>query len=154
MQLSRFSDYSLRVLFYVAVNDKRLANLAEIADFYNISLDHLRKVVHNLGKQGYLKTYRGKKGGFCLARAASEINLGALVAMTEGRLPLIDCAGQSCRLSPHCHLQSVLAEAQSAFFNVLSQYTLADLIADRQMQRLIKVEQIDAASPGTIETTI
>ena len=143
MQLSRFSDYSLRVLFFVAVNDGRLANLAEIAEFYGISLEHLRKVVHNLGKQGYLKTYRGKKGGFCLARPASEINLGELVATTEGRAPLIDCASQPCRLDRHCHLQAVLVEAQAAFFRVLEQYTLADLIADRQMQQLIQVETVE-----------
>lgn len=139
MQLSRFSDYSLRVLFYVAINDQKRSNLSEIADFYSISREHLRKVVHTLGKLEYLSTYRGKSGGISLARPAAEINLGQLLSQTEGTTPLIDCNSQPCRLTAHCRLQGVLAEAQQAFFAVLQQYTLADLINDRQMQALIQV---------------
>lgn len=143
MQLSRFTDYSLRVLFYVAMNPDKLATLSEIAHFYDISLEHLRKVVHALGKSGHLETYRGKKGGIRLALAPEAINLGALIAQTEGTSPLVDCHRSPCRLASNCSLQSVLAEAQRAFFDSLSQYTLADLLSNQPMrERLIAVEEL------------
>ncbi len=142
MQLSRFTDYSLRVLFYVTTHPDRLSTLSEIALFYDISLEHLRKVVHALGKSGHLDTYRGKKGGIRLALTPGEINLGTLIAQTEGAAPLLDCEHPPCRLANHCSLQSVLAEAQQAFFDCLSQYTLADLLTNPAMRaQLIDVEE-------------
>lgn len=141
MQLSRFTDYSLRVLFYVAMNQERLTTLSEIAQFYGISLEHLRKVVHALGKSGHLNTYRGKKGGISLALDPSLINLGELIAQTEGRPPLVDCHSLPCRLSSNCTLQSVLAQAHEAFFDSLSNYTLSDLLNNPPMR-----EQLIASS--------
>ncbi|MFC6673818.1 RrF2 family transcriptional regulator [Marinobacterium aestuariivivens] len=138
MQLSRFTDYTLRVLFYVAINNDRLATLNEIADFYQISVEHLRKVVHALSKSGYLKTYRGKHGGIRLNRPADQINIGELVVQTEGPQPLIDCAGLECCLTSMCNLQNTLAQAQKAFIDTLSQYSLADMLNNpRMQQRLI-----------------
>jgi Rrf2 family nitric oxide-sensitive transcriptional repressor len=138
MQLSRFSDYTLRVLFYAATHTDRLSTLSEIAGFYDISIEHLRKVVHALGKRGYLNTYRGKKGGVCLARPPEEINIGQVVADSEGTAPLVDCNSQPCRLAGQCTLQNALARAQQAFFDTLKEYTLADLLRNESMQsRLI-----------------
>lgn len=142
MQLSRFTDYSLRVLFYVAMNPDRLATLGEIAQFYDISLEHLRKVVHALGKSGHLDTYRGKKGGIRLSMAPEQINLGTLIAQTEGTSPLVDCHRAPCRLADNCTLQSVLEQAQQAFFESLSQYTLADLLTNQPMRtQLIDIKE-------------
>lgn len=138
MQLSRFTDYSLRVLFYVAINNERLATLNEIADFYQISVEHLRKVVHALSKSGHLKTYRGKNGGLRLNLPPAQINIGAIVRQTEGSEPLVDCNSQPCCLSGICNLQGALAEAQQAFMASLGQYSLADLLDNPRMQhRLI-----------------
>ena len=134
MQLSRFTDYTLRVLFYVAANDDRLVTLSEIATSYQISIEHLRKVVHALAKQGRLATFRGKNGGIKLAKAPSEINLGEVVADAEGREPLINCGQQKCLLTGFCSLQHVLNDAQTAFMGVLNQYTLADLLDDKRMR--------------------
>ncbi|PSL10016.1 BadM/Rrf2 family transcriptional regulator [Marinobacterium halophilum] len=141
MQMSRFTDYSLRVLLYVAINTERLATLNEIATFYGISLEHLRKVVHALGKSGHLDTFRGKKGGIRLALAPEQVNIGALVAQTEGSSPWIDCQGNACRLTGHCSLQTILATAQQAFFESLGQHTLADLLHNPLMR-----EQLIASS--------
>jgi len=138
MQLSRFSDYTLRVLFYTATHTERLSTLSEIAGFYDISIEHLRKVVHALGKRGYLNTFRGKKGGFCLALPPEEINIGEVVAHSEGTSPLVDCNSQPCRLAGQCTLQDALDRAQQAFFATLREYTLADLLRSDTMQtRLI-----------------
>ncbi|MCP4596198.1 Rrf2 family transcriptional regulator [Neptuniibacter sp.] len=134
MQLSRFTDYTLRVLFYTATNSDRLVTLSEIASYYDISIEHLRKVVHALSKTGYLDTYRGKNGGIKLAKATGEINLGDLIAQAEGNEPLINCAQQSCRLTGFCTLQGVLGQAQQAFMSVLKGYTLEDLLGNPVMR--------------------
>ena len=136
MHLNRFTDYSVRTLLLVAANPGRLVQLSEIADFYDISIDHLRKVVHNLSKLGYLQTQRGKRGGMCLALPAGQINLGQLIAQVEGRSPLIDCSS-GCSLTPMCGLQAVLRQAEAAFYDVLEQHTLASLMSDKQMQRVL-----------------
>ena len=112
MRLSRFADYAVRVLIYSAMHPSRLVNLQELSDFYGISLAHLRKVVHKLGRLGYLKTARGKGGGLQLQRAVEEINIGAVVAELEGREPLLDCSGLSCVARPACGLPRVLRPVQ------------------------------------------
>ncbi|WP_286238602.1 RrF2 family transcriptional regulator [Neptuniibacter halophilus] len=139
MQLSRFTDYTLRVLFYVATNNDRLVTLAEIAGCYNISVEHLRKVVHALSKGGHLATFRGKNGGIRLAKAPELINIGQVVAEAEGQEPLINCSQQMCILTGFCSLQQVLGEAQQAFMAVLQQHTLADMLSNPKItQTLIK----------------
>lgn len=139
MQLSRFSDYALRTLLYLGANKNEKATLAMVSEYYDISLDHLRKVVHELAKLNYLKTYRGKHGGFELQYTPNEINLGEVLKQTEGMSPLIDCGSQPCRLDPVCTLKGILAEAQRAFFTTLEQYTLADLLRSRKMQKELRI---------------
>ena len=99
MQLSRFTDFSLRVLLYLAINRQKRATLQEIADFYPLSLEHLRKVVHALARAGYLLTYRGKNGGMELARPPKDILIGEVVRQFEGQENLVDCEGLDCRLA-------------------------------------------------------
>ncbi|MGH1461728.1 MAG: RrF2 family transcriptional regulator [Neptuniibacter sp.] len=134
MQLSRFTDYTLRVLFYAASNKDRLVTLSEIASYYDISVEHLRKVVHALSKTGYLDTYRGKNGGIKLAKPASDINLATIVNQAEGDEPLINCPQQKCCLTGFCSLEGVLAQAQQAFISVLENYTLDQLLNNPKMR--------------------
>ena len=142
MRLTAFTDYSLRVLTYLAVEPDRRATIAEIANAFAISENHLMKVVHFLGKHGFLTNVRGKGGGMTLARPAREINVGAVVRLTEAdALPAecFDSANNTCVITPACHLRKVLQEAVDAFYAVLGQYTLADLVGERQ--RLVPPEQ-------------
>ncbi|MBY4677149.1 RrF2 family transcriptional regulator [Marinobacterium arenosum] len=134
MQLSRFTDYSLRVLFYVATHDERLCTLAEIANYYQISIEHLRKVVHSLAKSGHLETFRGKNGGIRMKMTPEQVNIGDLIAQTEGFGPLINCEQQHCCLTGICSLQGALHQAQRAFMDTLRQYTLAQLLNNEAMK--------------------
>ena len=132
MQMTKYSDYSLRALIYLGLNRHRRCTIREIADAYGISENHLMKLIHQLGREGFIRTTRGKNGGLELAVPASEINLGSVFRATEGTLQLVEClAGQkknTCPIAGPCRLTGVLDEALQAFLDVLDQYTLEDML--------------------------
>ena len=131
MQVSRFTDFSLRALLYLAINDSKRATLAEIAAFYPVSLDHLRKVVHELSRAGFVRTYQGKTGGIELGRDPAGIRIGDVVRHFEAHDSFINCHGLGCRLAAVCTLKTILDEGQEALFESLNRYTLADLVNAR-----------------------
>jgi Rrf2 family nitric oxide-sensitive transcriptional repressor len=140
MRLTAFTDYSLRVLVYVATAPERRATIAEVARAFDISEHHLVKVVHLLGREGWLLNTRGRGGGFALAGPPSAVNVGAVVRATEGRDVPAECFREdgACVLAPACRLAGVFAEALAAFYRALDRYTLADLVADpRPLQSIL-----------------
>ena len=136
MKLTLYTDYSLRVLLYLASapENNKLIQIKEIAEAYDISKNHLMKVTFHLGKLGYVETIRGRNGGLMLAKEPKEVNIGELVRQTEEDFHLVECFQDhaSCVISPHCKLQGVLYQAPQAFISVLDQYTLADLIINKE----------------------
>jgi len=136
VKLTSFTDFSLRVLIYLAAEPQRRATIAEIANAYGINENHLTKVVHFLGRHGWLATVRGKGGGLGLARSPEDIVIGTVVRQTEGEDVPAECFAQdtdNCCISRVCRLKGVLREATEAFHAVLDRYTLADLTRNRQM---------------------
>ena len=134
MRLSSYSDYALRILIYLAVQPDKLPTIAEIAERYGISRNHLMKVAHQLGVGGYVETVRGRGGGLRLGKPAEAIRLGDVVRFTEQDLAIVECmgAGNECLLTPSCVLKGVLGEALQAFLAVLDEYTLADVIRQKR----------------------
>lgn len=133
MRLSTFSDYSLRVLMYLgAQQPDRLTTIAEIAAGHGVSEAHLMKVVHQLGRCGYIETVRGKGGGMRLAHAPQKIVIGEVIRQTENDFNLVECfsADGACRIQGACGLSAILDQALNALFQVLDRYTLADLLAN------------------------
>jgi Rrf2 family nitric oxide-sensitive transcriptional repressor len=153
MRLTRYTDYSLRVLMHLAARPEQLASIGEIAKAYGISHNHLMKVVHDLRKAGYVASVRGRSGGMRLARPAAEINIGEVVRHTEEGFDLADCG--SCIIAPACALTSVLNEALDAFMTVLDRHSLADLVmsranALRQLFMHAPLRDPDAALPAAV----
>lgn len=133
MELSRFTDYSLRTLLYAGMHPGRTITVSEVATAYGISENHLVKIIHNLGKLGFLETKRGRSGGFQLSMPPSEINIGAVVRTTES-LALVECLGADgggCPIVRACILKRVIAEARDAFLETFDRYTLQDLLKNR-----------------------
>ena len=130
MHITRYTDYSLRVLIYLALNSGNRSTIKDIADSYGISKNHLMKVVHNLNKRGYIETLRGKKGGMLLSKKPENINIGKLVLELEPDFNLVECFSHdgNCAITSVCELKSILGVALSAFIKKLSEYTLADVI--------------------------
>lgn len=130
MQLTKFSDYSLRVLMYLAEHQDSLCIVKDISDFHAISHHHLVKVVHHLAKLELIQTSRGKGGGICLAAKPEDLYLGALIEQLEPNMNLVECfqsETNTCRITNTCKLKGILHQAKTAFITSLNQYTLADI---------------------------
>lgn len=160
MKLTTFSDYTLRVLMFLAIDRSRLATIPEIAAAYGISENHLMKVVHQLARSGVVESVRGKGGGIRLAREPGDIRIGQIVRTSEGRGPIVECMPEAkvtneaneaseakevkhtpgaaadphagCRIAPVCRLTKVLVQAFDALYATLDEYTLADLVNEPQ----------------------
>ncbi len=132
LRLNLSTDYSLRMLLYLGLLGER-ASVNDVARAYGISKHHLVRVAYNLVKLGYLDGTRGRFGGLELARKPHEINLGKVVQEMQPTSVLVECFNaetNTCPIAPACGLKGVLARAEGAFYDVLSEYTLADLLHD------------------------
>ena len=131
MQLTMNTDFSLRVLLYVAERPDQQISTKDISDFYNISHNHLVKVVNNLGKLGYLSLKRGRYGGgITLGKKPEEINIGIVVEEIEPMI-LVECfdsTKNTCAITSSCRLKGVLNRAKVNFVDQLKMTNLKDLI--------------------------
>lgn len=131
MQLSKFSDYALRVLMHLAASPNRLMSTRQIAEIHDAKYNHLTKVTGWLVAEGYATSSRGRGGGLQLAKAPSEINLGKLIRSLEADRPLVEChsaQGGNCPLTASCGLSIVLEDAQEVFFQALEKYSIEDTV--------------------------
>lgn len=133
MRLTLYTDYALRALIYLALRQDRRVSIREIAAAHRISENHLVKVVHQLGRGGFVETTRGRGGGLRLARPPEQIRVGDVVRFTEEDMALVACfqapaEGGGCALINACRLQSLLGDALASFMAVLDSRTLADLL--------------------------
>jgi len=142
VQLTRYSDYSLRVLMHLAVARAPRTTIEEIASAYGISRGHVMKVVRHLATLGYVESVRGRGGGLCLARDPRDIVVGEVVRATEENLALVECfrPDHECPVEAACRLRLAMREALAAFLAVLDGYTLEDLVSRRRsaLRRLLE----------------
>lgn len=132
MRLTQFSDFSLRVLVYLAARPDTSCTIGEIATWYGVSKPHLVKVAHNLVKLGYVKSTQGKGGGLRLAKPPAQINIADLVRRTEPDFNTVECFDaktNTCRIIRACKLKHVLHDATDAFLRVLEGQTLESIAA-------------------------
>ncbi len=132
MHLTQFSDYSLRLLMYLAERPDKSCTIGEIAEWYGISKPHLVKIAHNLVKLGYVASTQGKGGGLRLGMPAEKVNLATLIKKTEPDFHIVECfdkARNTCRVTRSCKLKHLLSGATLAFFKALEGHTLASVVA-------------------------
>jgi len=136
MRLTMYTDFSLRVLMYIGAKEKtELSTIQEISTAYGISKNHLMKVTYELGKLGYIETVRGRGGGIRLALLPEDINIGQVVRKTEDDFNIVECfscTSNLCVITPVCRLRNILYQALAAYIAVLDQYTLQDLIVNKE----------------------
>lgn len=138
MQLKKYTDYGLRVLLYLAAKETaRLVTIDELSRTFSAPRNHLNKVIHQLGKEGFIETRRGKNGGFQLAMRAEDIRLDQVIRKLEGDDFWIDCHNPECAIVPVCDLRRVISDGKELFYRHLSQYTVASLVSQKQQIRIL-----------------
>lgn len=131
MNLSKFTDYSFRILIYIGNNIDKTFTVDELAEVLNLSSHHIKKIVYKLAKHGYLYSFKGRNGGIKLGMSPKDINLGDLLEITEDNLNIVECFSKesnSCNISSYCKLKPVLAIALNDFKLKLHEYTLEDVL--------------------------
>jgi len=131
MQLTKYTDYALRVLLYLGQRQDRRTTINDITEHYHISRNHLMKIIHHLSQAGYVQSSRGRLGGLSLGMDPAEINIGTVVGETEKNMALVECFGthNTCTIEPECVLKYVLHRAHESFMEALAVFTLADILA-------------------------
>jgi len=139
MKLTKHTDYAFRVLLYVAVKkDNELSTIKEVTQAFDMSRDHVMKIVQKLSKSGLIYAIRGKQGGIRLGRPANEIIIADVISLMESTLMPVNCEQPMCGIKQGCKLAEILFEAQDKYLAHLKQYSLADLIpANSQTVQLI-----------------
>lgn len=142
MRLNAQTDFALRLLSHLAAGRGGLVTIAQVANRFQISKNHLTKVAHMLVKHGVIKTARGRLGGLYLSRPAADIRLGDVVRLMENDFALVECMQEGdCLIAGACRIKRVLQSAMDAFFDVLDQYTLQDLVVrNRNLKMLLAPE--------------
>ncbi len=154
MQISSFSDLTLRILICLGMQGDRSVSTREIAIALDLSFDHLAKAAQLLSRHGYVIASRGRGGGMRLARDPAEISIGEIVRLTEAGSGLVEClrpgAGPvQCKLNPVCCLKGILSDANEAFFVSLDDKTLADALPNPKMfHRHLDFEAPPTAQPA------
>ena len=134
MQLTRQTDFAFRSLIYLAqLPEGEFGHIKDICAYYDISPNHLSKIVVKLSRLGYIEAVRGKGGGIRLARAADDINLAEIAAAFETTMHPVNCTKPRCRIITFCKLKSVLDEAMQAFITSLGEYSLADVVTGKKI---------------------
>lgn len=130
MRLTKFSDYALRALIFAGSNGDKLVTIEETAELYSISRAHLKKVILQLTQAGFLRGVRGRSGGFTLALPPDQINLGAVLRVTEPDFAMVDCfhPDNRCLITRPCRLPNVINEALAAFMGTFDRHSLADIM--------------------------
>ncbi|WP_281648336.1 Rrf2 family transcriptional regulator [Parendozoicomonas sp. Alg238-R29] len=147
MRLTTYTDIGLRALLYLAIQPQgHISRISEVTEVYNVSRNHMVKVINQLTHAGLVRGMRGKGGGITLNRPAEEIFLGETIRLLEKHLDVVDCSHGNCILVGNCCLKDAFSEAMDAFLATLNQYTLADMVEDRQ--GLTQILQINDAIPA------
>lgn len=134
MKLTSYTNYAMRSLQLAALKSPDLVRVDDVAKVHGLSRPHIMKIVHELGKAGYLETVRGRGGGFRLARPPEQIIVGEVVRITEGPMDVVECFNpekNKCPLIGICILSHKMQEAMAAFMAVLDDLTIADISANR-----------------------
>ena len=133
MQVSKFTDFAMRILIALASRPEACVTVRELAAAYGVSANHLSKIAAWLAQQGYLCTERGRGGGLRLAWPASGISVGEVFRQANSRdginVSIVECfsGNDCCAISPACGLRPALRAAEEAFYATLDTYSLADI---------------------------
>ncbi len=129
MQLTKHTDYAFRVLIYLAsLPGTDLVKIQDVADLFDISRNHMMKIVNKLARAGFIQSVRGNQGGIRLGAVAESINLRQVIELMETTLAPVNCYEPLCKLEQNCRLKGILFQAQADYLSSVEKYSLADIM--------------------------
>jgi FeS assembly SUF system regulator len=157
IRLSKLTDYGIVLLSHIASSDgsdseHRLHNARELSSEAALPLPVVSKILKALARQGILESHRGAKGGYCLARAASEINVAEMIEALEGPVALTECSApaSACAHEVNCQVRDPWLVINHVVQDALTQISLSDLVSPHLGGRrpLDKLISLDSAIRG------
>ena len=137
MKLSKKGEYALRSLINLGIASevgRPLMRVSELADQEQRPSNGLEQIMQDLKQAGFVRSERGKFGGYRLAKPLHSIPIGAIVRQIDGPLAPIGCVSQSayekcsCPDEVHCGLRMLMLDVRNAIAGILDRYTLADVV--------------------------
>ena len=137
MKLSKRGEYALRALIDLGIASELgwpILQVSELASKEKLPVKFLEQIFTQLKGAGFVKSRRGKFGGYSLARPMNQIKFGSVIRLIEGPLAPIRCVSQtsyarcSCPDEIHCGLRILMFDVRNAISTILDRYTLADIV--------------------------
>lgn len=131
MKISTKIRYGARAMLELASHyGEGPIELKEIAKKENISLKYLEQVINPLRAAGLVKSIRGSKGGYALAKPPTEICLYDVIETLEGPLTLVECLRDSkvCQKIPSCVTREIWQEVSEAISKIFFSVTLEEMV--------------------------
>ena len=130
MRLSTKSRYGTRAILDIALQEKTVVPLKDIAERQQLSLSYLEHLITPLIIGSILRSNRGREGGISLAKPPAEIKLSEIIQILEGPTVTVDCVKNSsvCERSEFCVTRDLWVEVNKAMDDVLQSTTIADLV--------------------------
>jgi len=116
---------------YLALRKGEAVTIQEVSDRFGVSKNHMVKISHQLTKSGLIESIRGRNGGVRLSRSPERISAEEALRATEDNFDLVECFNKlqnRCVISDVCRLSGLLDSALAAFFKVLRDVSLSDLV--------------------------
>ena len=137
MKLSKRGEYALRALIDLGIAHElgfSILQASELARKEKLPVKFLEQILAQLKLGGYVKSTRGKLGGYSLAKPMKRIKFGSVIRFIEGPLAPIRCVSRtayarcSCPDEVHCGLRILMFDVRNAIARILDRYTLADIV--------------------------
>lgn len=132
MKISSKGRYAIQLMVDLALNNTGdYITIKSIAERQDLSIKYLEQIIAILNRAGYVKSTRGSRGGYKLAKDPAEYTVGMILSLTEGNLAPVACLEDEtnqCERSDKCITLSIWKELNEAIYNVVDNITLADLV--------------------------
>ena len=137
MKISKRGEYALRALIDLGIASELgwpMLQISELASKEKLPIKFLEQIFAQLKAAGYVKSRRGKFGGYSLGRPMRRIKFGAVIRLIDGPLAPIRCVSAtsyarcSCPDEVHCGLRMLMFDVRNAITTVLDRFTLADIV--------------------------
>ena len=131
MELTKAGDYGFLGIMYLARQpEKRVVRLSEISENEDIPEKFLAKIFQSYTRSGLVKSHRGARGGFSMAKPADKITAKDILESVQGPIYLTRCLNdsESCERKDTCNLRKIWIKSQDHLNSLLEKKTLADLI--------------------------